>query len=95
MQPPDQSQQPEESMLEFRGDINVWQGETRYFLVRLKDDTLRRYMAAWLETRGITKPTEVQTHEAFVHCRKLSYWENVKGDKDVQMIRFPKPSEQR
>jgi len=95
MQLPEQPEQPE-PMLEFRGDINAWQGETQYFLVRMNDATLRKYMATWLELRGITEPTNAQTHEAFIHCRKVSYWHGVR-DPDVQTARSPgyKPPEQR
>jgi hypothetical protein len=95
--PPDQPEQSQEPMPEpmLEPFLGYWQGEAPYFLVRMNDATLRRYMAAWLEAKGITEPTEAQTHEAFAHCRKVSYWEGmgVRSDPDVQTVRYPKPKQ--
>jgi hypothetical protein len=61
----------EHLMLSYDAEYAIWRCEGLW----MSDATFKRYVEAWLESRGIKNPTMEQLRAAAQHCSHVEYWQ--------------------
>lgn len=86
----------EELKLTFNTTLQRWEGETGIVFIWMDDHTFRRYVDAYIEgnktriARNNLKEMPITREAAIEHCKRLSYWNGCRYDRNVHMTRLGK-----
>jgi hypothetical protein len=77
------SEKPE-PMLTYQPDTGRWSGANAQFSIWMDDDTLRAYVASWVNWRQWLPhlPAEERHALATGHCQRVAYWQNCERNYD-------------
>jgi hypothetical protein len=74
-------------LLDYSEKRGGWFAEVGLELITMSDATFQRHVIAYLQSQGITEPTQEQLIEARGYCRHLSFWKGC-TDPDVRWYVF-------